>query len=135
MTEFQEVLAVDCRSISTLKDLYDILSSNLPMPSYFSRNLDSLDEILNDGLLFEGRNLEIYFQNSEHFLNKAEEKTRLAVYEIFSEVLSNLNAKSEDISANSFSARSLKFSFDDLNSELAGYFKKKDRRNIDLLTF
>jgi hypothetical protein len=46
-------------------------------PDYFGFNLDSLDELLNDLTWIEDEKLAIYFNNSEKFLEKERNETKI----------------------------------------------------------
>ncbi|MCP9769682.1 barnase inhibitor [Lacihabitans sp. LS3-19] len=78
--EFPEdfgILEIDAKRVSTLREFYEVLAETMDFPDYFGFNLDSLDELLNDLSWIEDEKIGIYFSNSESFLQKERNETKI----------------------------------------------------------
>ncbi|HLO45225.1 MAG TPA: barstar family protein [Leadbetterella sp.] len=71
------ILEIDANKVTTLRDFYEILAETMHFPDYFGFNLDSLDELLNDLSWIEDEKLAVYFTNSEKFLEKERNETKI----------------------------------------------------------
>jgi len=71
------VIEIDANEVTTLREFYEILAKALHFPDYFGFNLDSLDELLNDLTWIEDEKLAVYFNNSEKFLEKERNETKV----------------------------------------------------------
>ena len=65
-----EIVEIDANKATTLREFYEIMAEVFEFPDYFSFNLDSFDELMNDLSWIENEKLLIYFSNSEMFLSK-----------------------------------------------------------------
>lgn len=71
------VIEIDANEVTTLREFYEVLAKALHFPDYFGFNLDSLDELLNDLTWIEDEKLAVYFNNSEKFLEKERNETKI----------------------------------------------------------
>ena len=71
------IIEIDASKTTTLRELYEVLAKEMHFPDYFAFNLDSLDELLNDLSWIEDEKLAIYFKNSEKFLEKERNETKI----------------------------------------------------------
>jgi len=71
------VIEIDASEVTTLREFYEVLAKALHFPDYFGFNLDSLDELLNDLTWIEDEKLAVYFNNSEKFLEKERNETKI----------------------------------------------------------
>lgn len=71
------VIEIDAGEVTTLREFYEVLAKALHFPDYFGFNLDSLDELLNDLTWIEDEKLAVYFNNSERFLEKERNETKI----------------------------------------------------------
>lgn len=72
-----EVAEIDSSRISTLREFYETMAKVFEFPDYFGFNLDSFDEIINDLSWIENEKILIYFTNSENFLEKERNETKI----------------------------------------------------------
>jgi RNAse (barnase) inhibitor barstar len=66
------VANIDGEKCKTLKKFYSIIEKELLFPDYFSRNLDSFDEMINDLTWLEQEAVIIIIKNFDSFLEKEE---------------------------------------------------------------
>ena len=71
------IIEIDANRATTLREFYEVLAEAMHFPDYFGFNLDSLDELLNDLTWIEDTKLAIYFINSEKFLEKERNETKI----------------------------------------------------------
>jgi RNAse (barnase) inhibitor barstar len=71
------ILEIDAKRVSTLREFYEVLAQTMDFPDHFGFNLDSLDELLNDLSWIEDEKIGIYFSNSENFLQKERNETKI----------------------------------------------------------
>lgn len=71
------IIEIDANRTTTLRDFYEVLAKEMHFPDYFGFNLDSLDELLNDLSWIEDEKLAVYFINSEKFLEKERNETKI----------------------------------------------------------
>jgi RNAse (barnase) inhibitor barstar len=71
------ILEIDASEVTSLREFYEVLAKAMHFPDYFGFNLDSLDELLNDLTWIEDEKLAIYFNNSEKFLEKERNETKI----------------------------------------------------------
>jgi RNAse (barnase) inhibitor barstar len=71
-----KLATVDGSKSATLRDFYDAIGEALEFPEYYSANLDSLDEMLNDLEWIEDEQVVLWIPNSDNWLikEKSEEK-------------------------------------------------------------
>lgn len=84
------VIEIDASEVTTLREFYEVLAKAMHFPDYFGFNLDSLDELLNDLTWIEDEKLAVYFNNSEKFLEKERNETKILI------LLDLLDATCED---------------------------------------
>ncbi len=71
------VIEIDANEVTSLREFYEVLAKAMHFPDYFGFNLDSLDELLNDLTWIEDEKLAVYFNNSEKFLEKERNETKI----------------------------------------------------------
>jgi RNAse (barnase) inhibitor barstar len=71
------ILEIDAKRVTTLREFYEVLAATLDFPDHFGFNLDSLDELLNDLSWIEDEKIGIYFTNTESFLQKERNETKI----------------------------------------------------------
>jgi RNAse (barnase) inhibitor barstar len=71
------VIEIDANEVATLREFYEVLAKAMHFPDYFGFNLDSLDELLNDLTWIEDEKLAVYFINSDKFLEKERNETKI----------------------------------------------------------
>ena len=71
------IIEIDASEVTSLREFYEVLAKAMHFPDYFGFNLDSLDELLNDLTWIEDEKLAIYFNNSEKFLDKERNETKI----------------------------------------------------------
>jgi RNAse (barnase) inhibitor barstar len=71
------IIEIDASEVTSLREFYEVLAKAMHFPDYFGFNLDSLDELLNDLTWIEDEKLAIYFNNSEKFLEKERNETKI----------------------------------------------------------
>jgi RNAse (barnase) inhibitor barstar len=71
------IIEIDANRVTTLREFYEVLAEAMHFPDYFGFNLDSLDELLSDLTWIEDEKLAIYFYNSEKFLEKERNETKI----------------------------------------------------------
>jgi RNAse (barnase) inhibitor barstar len=71
------IIEIDSNEVTTLREFYETLAKAMHFPDYFGFNLDSLDELLNDLTWIEDEKLAVYFTNSEKFLEKERNETKI----------------------------------------------------------
>ena len=79
-------ICIDGLVLPTISSFYKDISNKLKFPQYFSENLDSLDEILNDLDWIDSEKINIYVFNVESFLKDESENMKKNVLELFKEV-------------------------------------------------
>jgi RNAse (barnase) inhibitor barstar len=72
-----DIVYIDASTTPTLRDFYEVLAKTLEFPDYFGFNLDSFDELINDLSWIENEKLFLYFKNSEQFLEKERNVTKI----------------------------------------------------------
>ena len=100
------ILEIDAKNTSTLREFYEVLAKTMDFPDYFGFNLDSLDELLNDLSWIEDEKIGIYFINSDSFLLKERNETKILT------LLDLLDATCEDWKWAEDDKKSLLFGFD-----------------------
>jgi RNAse (barnase) inhibitor barstar len=68
---------IEMDSPTTLREFYELIANTLEFPDYFGFNLDSFDEMINDLSWIENEKLFLYFNNSENFLKKERNETKI----------------------------------------------------------
>jgi RNAse (barnase) inhibitor barstar len=68
---------IEMDSPTTLREFYELIAKTLEFPDYFGFNLDSFDEMINDLSWMENEKLFLYFKNSENFLKKERNETKI----------------------------------------------------------
>ena len=68
---------IEMESPTTLREFYELIAKTLEFPDYFGFNLDSFDEMINDISWMENEKLFLYFKNSENFLKKERNETKI----------------------------------------------------------
>lgn len=68
---------IEMESPTTLREFYELIAKTLEFPDYFGFNLDSFDEMINDLSWMENEKLFLYFKNSENFLKKERNETKI----------------------------------------------------------
>lgn len=71
------IIEIDANEVTSLREFYEVLAKAMHFPDYFGFNLDSLDELLNDLTWIEDEKLAIFFKNSEKFLEKERNETKI----------------------------------------------------------
>ena len=75
---------IDGAKATSMKDFHEQIGSALKFPDYSGKNLDALDEMLNDLEWIEEQKVIIYISNSADWLSKERSEERiLAVLDIF----------------------------------------------------
>lgn len=71
-----KIATIDGSKSASLKDFFDVIGVALEFPDYYSANLDSLDEMLNDLEWIDEAQLIIWIPNSDNWLirEKSQEK-------------------------------------------------------------
>ena len=72
-----EIAEIDASRVTTLRDFYETMAEVFEFPDYFGFNLDSFDEMINDLSWIENEKILIYFSNSEKFLEKERNDTKI----------------------------------------------------------
>ena len=88
-------ICIDGLIVTTIDYFYKDISNRLKFPEYFSKSLDSLDEILNDLDWIDSENINIYIFNVESFLKKESENIKKDILELFREAASEWNEKKD----------------------------------------
>ena len=73
------VAHLDGVKTSNMKAFYEQIASSLKFPDYFSNNLDSLDELLNDLSWIDEKNIVVQIQHSSLFLSDEPEQNILGL--------------------------------------------------------
>ena len=81
---------IDGRKATSLKDFYQAISSAMHFQEYDGKDLDALDEMLNDLSWIEEQKVIIYIENSADWLSKEKPEDRLL------SVIDILDATAED---------------------------------------
>ncbi|MCF2506672.1 barstar family protein [Dyadobacter sp. CY107] len=81
---------IDGRKATSLKDFYDEISTAMHFPEYDGKNLDALDEMLNDLEWIKEQKVIIYIENSADWLAKEKSEEKLL------SVIDILDATAED---------------------------------------
>lgn len=119
-----ERLVLDCATMENLDGFYDDFSKAFKFPDYFSRNLDSLDEIVNDEDLIGERKICVQFLSSQKFLSEESERNRRCVIDLLSEMKNIWNKPGNNVGQDSKNFGNLVFVFDGPMSELAMRLKE-----------
>lgn len=107
------ILEIDANRVTTLRDFYEILVETMHFPDYFGFNLDSLDELLNDLSWIEDEKLAVYFTNSEKFLEKERNETKiLTLLDLLDATCEDWKWHEMDEEDEDFSKKELFFGFD-----------------------
>lgn len=72
-----EIAEIDSSKVTTLRAFYETMAEVFEFPDYFGFNLDSFDEMINDLSWIENEKILIYFSNSEKFLEKERNDTKV----------------------------------------------------------
>lgn len=72
-----EIAEVDASKVTTLREFYETMAEVFEFPDYFGFNLDSLDEMMNDLSWIENEKILIYFTNSDKFLEKERNESKI----------------------------------------------------------
>lgn len=72
-----EIVEINCQETSTLREFFEKMAKVFEFPDYFGFNLDSFDEVMNDLSWIENEKILIYFSNSEYFLEKERNETKI----------------------------------------------------------
>lgn len=90
--KFQDytVIPLESEKIQTLRGFYEEIADALEFPDSFGFNLDSLEEMLNDLSWLEDERIAIYIEDSEQFILKERNPSKLAT------LLDSLDATCED---------------------------------------
>lgn len=75
-------LIIDGKDCSTLKSFYENIGKQLNFPDYFTYNLDSFDELMNDLSWIDESQIILLIINFDLFLNQEENKKQKAVIQI-----------------------------------------------------
>lgn len=81
---------IDGRKATSLKEFYDEISTAMHFPEYDGKNLDALDEMLNDLEWIKEQKVIIYIENSADWLAKEKSEEKLL------SVIDILDATAED---------------------------------------
>lgn len=69
-----EIIYIDCKKPENMEEFYDLISKKMGMPDYFGRNLDALNDILDE----ISNDVLITFYGFDNFIAKAGEKAATA---------------------------------------------------------
>ncbi len=117
------VLPLDQEKTSTLRGFYEEMARVLEFPDYFSFNLDSLDEMLNDLSWLEDEKIVIFVQNSAHFLSKERNAKKVeTIFDLLDASCEDWQWAEED---DERPKKSLNFVFDD-SPEIRQLLKKSE---------
>lgn len=72
-----EIAEIDSSKVTTLRAFYETMAEVFEFPDYFGFNLDSFDEMINDLSWIENEKILIYFNQSEKFLEKERNDTKI----------------------------------------------------------
>ncbi|QQR98013.1 MAG: barstar family protein [Sphingobacteriales bacterium] len=73
---------LDGNENKTLQQFYQNIASALQFPSYFTKNLDSFDEIMNDLSWIEPENIILIIANASQLLSEEDEEIKPIVVDI-----------------------------------------------------
>lgn len=79
------VVEIDALKLLTAKEIMNFLSEELRFPSYFSNNLNSFEECLNDLDWLDEKKIVLMIKNSDFLLNKEKPEIKEAMLDIFFE--------------------------------------------------
>ena len=97
MKEF--AIKINGNQAKNLNEFYDQISKTLLLPDYFSKNLDSLSECLNDLSWIESESIKVIIENSSSFLtenSKDKEKVINLMNDVYSEWANVPNFEGEE---------------------------------------
>lgn len=107
------IIEIDANDVTTLREFYEVLAIAMHFPDYFGFNLDSLDELLNDLTWIEDEKLAIYFNNSEKFLEKERNETKiLTLLDLLDATCEDWKWHEMDEEEEDYSPKELCFGFD-----------------------
>lgn len=88
--ENQCVFELDGTKCTTLREFYETIAKAMEFPDDFGFTLDSFDEMLNDLSWIEDESVVVFIKNSEAFLEKERNHTKLLMF------LDTIDATCED---------------------------------------
>jgi RNAse (barnase) inhibitor barstar len=107
------IIEIDANEITSLREFYEVLAKAMHFPDYFGFNLDSLDELLNDLTWIEDEKLAVYFKNSDKFLEKERNETKiLTLLDILDATCEDWKWHEMDEEDEDFTQKELLFGFD-----------------------
>lgn len=107
------IIEIDANEVTSLREFYEVLAKAMHFPDYFGFNLDSLDELLNDLTWIEDEKLAVYFKNSDKFLEKERNETKiLTLLDILDATCEDWKWHEMDEEDEDFTKKELFFGFD-----------------------
>jgi RNAse (barnase) inhibitor barstar len=80
--EGQKIAILDGQQAQTLEDFYTHIADSLVFPAHFGRNLDALDEMLNDLEWLPETHIVLVVQHYEDWLSEENEETKEVIISI-----------------------------------------------------